>query len=505
MPDPRLEEVFKLSGVPTFTFVRPVEYEKLVVALRTPGRGLVIEGPSGIGKTTAITRALADLGIETGALRLSARKREDRDLIAAIPDMKAAGTVIVDDFHRLEEPIQRSLADYLKTLADEERTDTKLILVGINRAGDSLVNFAPDLNNRIDTIRFEANPDERVEELIKKGEAALRIAINIKPQIIRASTGSFYLAQMLCHETCLTGGVTEAQTEKSDLDVSYELVSSRVMETLSRRFMDVATKFAAGTRLRRGGRAPYLHILKWLAEANEWSISLDRELAKHPDQRGSAGQVVEKGYLERFLNENNDFASVLHYHPATHILTVEDPQFVFLLRNLSWNKFAERVGFINIQFKSKYDYALSFSGADRTIAEKLFELLADYELSVFYDKNEQSRILAENIEDYLAPIYRSEASYVVALLGPDYPKRIWTKFESDQFKNRFGSGSVIPIWFTTAPTGMFDETTRVGGIQLDPNKEVNGQLVGISELLAQKIADRQASGSGAAREATQTR
>ena len=159
MPPPLLEEVFKLSGVPGYTFVKPLEYDKLLVALRTPGRGVVIEGPSGIGKTTAVTRALGEQGVEEKALRLSARKKEDRELIAVLAEMKDTGVVIVDDFHTLDETVQKQLADHLKTLADEERTDTKLIVVGINKAGDSLVSFAPDLNNRIDTIRFETNPD----------------------------------------------------------------------------------------------------------------------------------------------------------------------------------------------------------------------------------------------------------------------------------------------------------------------------------------------------------
>jgi replication-associated recombination protein RarA len=177
MPNLLLEEVFKLSGVPTYTFVKPLEYDKLMVALRTPGRGVVIEGPSGIGKTTAVTRALGEQGVEEKALRLSARKKQDRELILELPEMKGAGLVIVDDFHKLDESVQRALADHLKTLADEELTDTKLIVVGINRAGDSLVNFAPDLNNRIDTIRFEANPDDLVTELIEKGETALNTSI----------------------------------------------------------------------------------------------------------------------------------------------------------------------------------------------------------------------------------------------------------------------------------------------------------------------------------------
>jgi len=48
MSDPKLEEVFKISGVPTYTFVEPGEYGKIIVSLRTPGRGMLVEGPSGI-------------------------------------------------------------------------------------------------------------------------------------------------------------------------------------------------------------------------------------------------------------------------------------------------------------------------------------------------------------------------------------------------------------------------------------------------------------------------
>src|SRR5699024_9632734 len=72
----KLEDVFKLSGVPGVTFVEPVEYTRLLVSLRTAGRGVVIEGPSGIGKTSAVAKALSHLGPEweRETLRLSARK-----------------------------------------------------------------------------------------------------------------------------------------------------------------------------------------------------------------------------------------------------------------------------------------------------------------------------------------------------------------------------------------------------------------------------------------------
>lgn len=501
MPNPKLEEVFKLSGVPTYTFVKPLEYNRLLVALRSPGRGVVIEGPSGIGKSTSIVHVLSELSLADSSLVLSARKAEDRAIIGELPAIPKAGTVIIDDFHRLEDNVKNSIADYLKLLADEENKDTKLIIVGINRVGEPLVAHSRDLATRIDTIKFEANPDDKVEELITQGENALNITIGTKEEVISASFGSFFMAQMLCHESCLMASVTEAQAERRTIEQSYESVRFRVMESLSSKFSDIAVQFASGKRLRREGRAPYLYILKWLAEKNEWSISLDREMVLHRELRGSVGQVVELGYLVDLLNSRPEFSSVLHYETRNHVLTAEDPQFVFYLRNLNWNEFATRVGYIDIQFPSTYDFALSFAGADRPTAQRLYQLLSEHEFSVFYDKNEQHRILAENVEEYLEPIYKSEADYVIALLGPQYPQRIWTKFESDQFKRRFKTGSVIPVWFKDNPPGIFDESAKVGGFLFDPAGDIEAQLVELSETLKKKIAEKRhgSASSGAAR------
>src|SRR5690242_4356144 len=111
----RLEDVFKLSGVPTHTFVQPIEYDKLIVSLRSPGRGVIVEGPSGIGKTTAVVKALSEL--EIASERLTPRKRSDIPLIKELPAARDRGVVILDDFHRLDTDIQNEIADFLKVLA----------------------------------------------------------------------------------------------------------------------------------------------------------------------------------------------------------------------------------------------------------------------------------------------------------------------------------------------------------------------------------------------------
>jgi len=488
----KLEEVFKIGGTPTHTFVHPIEYPALLVALRTPGRGVVIEGPSGIGKTTSITRALAELSLADKVISLSARKPDDLNLIRELPSMSDIGTVIIDDFHRLEDASKQSIADLMKVLADEEGENAKLVILGINKAGEALVHFAHDLNNRLEVIRFEANPIEKVQQLIDLGETALNIDINVKTEIAEAANGSFYIAQMLSHQSCLDSGVLERQTERLETKVSFELTRGKVFERQSRTFLDRTQRFARGTRFRREGRAPYLHLLYWLAKCDEWSLSLNRAIRENAALRGSVTQIVEKGYLQELIQGDADIAAVLHYDPTSRQLTVEDPQFVYFLRNISWSRFAADAGFLTMEFPSRYDFALSFAGADRAVAKALFERLEECEFETFYDRNEQHRILAEDVEDYLRPIYQSDAEYVVVFLGPEYPKRVWTRFEPQQFKDRFKSGAVIPVWFTNAPTGIFDESTRVGGVTFDPTGDLYVQVKEVATLLCRKIEEKRA-------------
>ncbi len=483
-----LHEVFTISGIPKYTYVKPQEYNKIITSLKTPGRGLVIEGPSGIGKTTTLIKVLDDLKIPY--TKLESRKSEDQEIIGALPTFKNPGVVLIDDFHRLPDALKQHIADLMKVLADTQDPSNKVVAVGINKAGDQLIAFGRDLNDRIDTVRFETNPDAKVSELIEKGELELNILLNSKPAIIKEVRGSFHLAQLLCHETCLIGDVLKTCDTPTVVPVSIEVTREKVFDNQARSFSPVARKFATGPRFRREGRAPYLHLLYWLAMANDWSLDIDQALAQHPELKGSVSQIVDKGYLEDFIKKNQDIAELISYSSKTNVLSIEDPKLLFYLRNLIWKNFARQIGFINIQFASRYDVALSFAGEDRDVAAVMFEYLQSAECEVFYDKNEQHLIAASDVEEYLSRIYQTEARFVVAILGPAYPRKIWTKFESDQFKERFGEGAVIPVWDARNPPSFFDATFKVGGFFFDREQgDLDGQVAAIGDNVLAKIKE----------------
>ena len=143
-------------------------------------------------------------------------------------------------------------------------------------------------------------------------------------------------------------------------------------------------------------------------------------------------------------------------------------------------------------FDRPYDFALSFSGSERAIAERLRHLLSERQLAVFYDNDEQHRIIAEDVEDYLVPIYKTEAMFVLPILSPTYPTRIWAKIESDAFKERFGQSAVIPIKLSTVQEGFFNDYMRYGYLALDMSGDIEAQLIKIADTLGRRMLDERA-------------
>lgn len=381
----RVDEVFKKSGVPTHTFVPPAEYERVVVALKTPGRCMIVEGPSGIGKTSCIRKALEEATLSESCLFLSARKPGDTELIKSLPTMKAIGVVVVDDFHRLPASAKQQLTDFIKTLADEEDQSSKVILIGINRAGQTLVEYAPDILHRVEVIRIGRANVERIRLMIERGERALNCTLSIAEEISDEAEGSFAMAQVLCHEACLQGKVleTHAGSTAEAVKVSLPCIREAVIAELAPRFFPLARDFATGNKLRREGRAPYLHLLRWLSLTPEGALDTKEAIASSPKLKGSVTQVIDKGHINTLLENNPHISDLIHFEAKTDLLITEDPKLLYFVRHLIWSKFARQVGYFSIEFDSSYDFALSFAGEDRDLAEALSAELATREISVF--------------------------------------------------------------------------------------------------------------------------
>ncbi len=77
----------------------------------------------------------------------------------------------------------------------------------------------------------------------------------------------------------------------------------------------------------------------------------------------------------------------------------------------------------------EYDFAISFAGENREIAEKLVNSLEKERARVFYDKNFESKMLGKKLTTYFQETFGEKARYVIILISKDYPNKDWTNFE----------------------------------------------------------------------------
>lgn len=366
----KLSQVFLKSGVPHATFVEHEEFQPLKLALDQPGRGIIIEGPSGVGKTTAIKRAIEDLaeenaGVASSIRILSARDPEHRELLQTLPKWHS-NTVVVDDFHRLDLPLQQSIVDYVKYLADTEPEAKKLVIIGIPQSGQTLVNIAFDVTMRIDVFKWGKVKDELILQMIKQGEQALNIELDRKAEIALAANGSLNVAQYLCFSICYKEHVIKTQDQFQVVHGNVNTAVSNVVNELTRKFGESIRRFAAmgGPRDLTG-----LRLLEELAHCENGFLSLPLLAEKKHELAHGITQFISERWMDKLCKEYSECMNHLFFDPISHALVVDDPQLTFYLDKMQPTKMAKEAGKVIAYVRRKV--FISYSHADTRWLERL--------------------------------------------------------------------------------------------------------------------------------------
>ena len=457
----RLEEVFKTVGLPPYTYVKPAYYGEVRADISQPGKHLLIEGPSGIGKTCVAFKVFEELGWTQDAefSYVSCRDGDALDRISSFLDLAGKGEVpsppliVVDDFHLLGVAKRSEVGSLLKRMSDrtfETTTPPKAILIGIPTTGVSLLSEAYDLGPRLGTYVLTRATDAEIDRLINEGEVALNVLFEDRDILLAESSGNFWLAQYVCNKVCATQEVFETQGDTKIIIFDLLGIRQRLMTELTQRYLPTAKTFAKGKKWRPGGNKPYLEVLLALCKIPESVITFDKILNVVPDRRTPGIKAVRPRIAEVIYDpvKGSDLRKQLAFEPDAGF-SIEDPLFRYFLTNLEPKKLFQTLGIESESLEKgrlySYDIGFSFAGETRRIVESVNSEMKSEDVVTFYDYDQQAFLLALDLEKTLGRVYAESCRYYLVFLDKNYREKVWTKYEKDVMTRHGRKEHIIPV------------------------------------------------------------
>jgi hypothetical protein len=457
MPPRRLEEVFVTEGVPQETFVEPPNFGAIFVDVRHPGKPVIIEGQSGTGKTTTVRKILEKIP-ETQAIYLTARQTTDCEQIERLALQHEIGTFIIDDFHRLPENTQILLVDIAKLAAEQVTTAPlpKLVLIGINQLGSSLIQFVPDIAKRCGIHSIIPADEAKTSELIALGCLSLGIEFDHPELVYNESRGDYWLSQLIAQTACSTAGVFEHQPQHTLVSLNKDQMRQSIVTRLDAAYRPAVKEFCRGRRF-RPSNDPYFKLLRAVSEYGQSNVDLTMLANSRDDVRQSINNVKDRR-LTVVLESRPNAARYFYYNAETKQFSIDDPAVFYYIRHLDWEKLRVECGFRETAREYEFDVALSFAGENRDLARFLAENLRELDMSIFYDELYETNYLGKTWTAQFERIFQRDSRFVICLLDECHREKIWPTFERECFLPRVSEETVLPIYL---------DDTRFPGIPTD--------------------------------------
>lgn len=473
-----VEEIFKTEGVPEFTFVKPPNYNEILVDMRSAGKPVIIEGQSGTGKTTIAKKILQQAFPNQEFQYLTARKPSDMQTILAVAEGNILGRFVIDDFHRLDHGIQEKIANVIKLAAEEFDPDLypKVVIIGINKVGSELIYLVHDIAKRCGIHRVVPADASIIQKLVERGEEKLNITIPKYNEIHSESSGDYWLAQLLCQSICMINDVIETSEDLKVIDFSPSILRQRLVAKLENTYHDPVKEFCRGRRF-RSTNDPYYKLLKTISEQDSSVADLNELANANPEVKGSINNIKETR-ISSLLDSKPICERYFYYNPQTKSFAIEDPALSYYLKHLNWDQLRTDCGFRDSQTDYEYDFAISFAGENRVLAKNITDLLSLLDCTVFYDEYFEANFLGKAWSKQFREIFSEKSRLIICLLDKFHEEKIWPTFERECFIPRISDASVIPIYL---------DDTKFTGI---PNDIIGIPYKGFSQDDEDAITDK---------------
>lgn len=338
-----ITEIFRTSGPPAITFVEPVQMNQIRAALTMMGKGLIVEGPSQIGKSTVIEAAFDELERDAPSATATWVRLGEPSGLELLRDLLKPGQLsnhlVIDDAQLLDAPERDRVCALVRQLADNRAPKGKVTLIGAPGTSHKILTDI-HVKARFTTIPMTKQPDDRIQSLVSKGEAAANVRFEHAGEIVLQSRGSFRLAQEICLAMLIQDGVIRSAKSERLISISPNDVRNQIMSSLG---FDEALIAFARTDRNTDGQGAALGLLWMLSESPDLMVTLFA--AKRRYSHLVAGfEWLESAGLDKMLDDASPLKLCELLAHRDGQLEAIDPRLGYYLSAVGWQSFGERAG-----------------------------------------------------------------------------------------------------------------------------------------------------------------
>lgn len=381
-------EVFTPTKPARIAFVnRTAVNDKLVNALRTPGKQIVVYGHSGTGKTTLLinklhetyewhitTRCMKGLTFQqllldafdqlepyyvsdrTASIKktmgadlsssyqvLSAKisavnttERSEKTVRILPPQLTpqalgkflggAKACWVLEDFHKIDASEKQQLAQLMKVFMDmaDEYPDLKIVAIGAVDTARQVVEYDDEMKNRVAEIPVPLMTADEIKEIVKKGEAALNVKFS--PNIVAVIAKHSNGLASVCHHLCLNmcdAAGIETTVIGPRIDLTNEDCEAAVRTYVDEASDSIKSAFAKALKPRRNGENNAEIILEALSSMKEEGAARFDILNRIKRTRASYPDHRLKFNLGKLCEQS--YGAILRFDPNSGLYSFADP------------------------------------------------------------------------------------------------------------------------------------------------------------------------------------
>lgn len=335
-------QIFNSRNLYEDAYVEPEQAAEIEMHLEIERQTLLVEGPSGVGKTTVVARAIKKLG-RTDAVRWfhCGYEEERPEIDLALGDSLAGKIIVLDDFHLLDRARQERVTRLVKRLASPvlgRPSGGKLVLIGINPISSSILSYMHDARGCYATVRMGRQTDETIDHLIGRSSLLANVTFTDRHIFVQLAEGNFVIAQRLCREALRQQKITRVPQHREIVASPADQVVAGVQEELHAEFGALVNAFASFD-VQAPPRGACLLLLWHLTRSENGSVPFS-DVRYRDAALGPAFDWLLASNLAGFFQKNPGLPALLYYNRDAGVLSAEDPQLRFYLKHSDWKNLA---------------------------------------------------------------------------------------------------------------------------------------------------------------------